>query len=237
MALALEFERGRYSELVDGMPDYNDDPIFQYIAVATAIQHGALQLLPEATDALVNYVFCKINYNFIILSIAGFSAQLSSKCYAAFPNIFAHQDALAVPHPLVGLREMADIHRNYQRDGAAINASSAWKENFAALGRLLTPETTAISDWINQVEKLVQGLNLARILIEAVNGVLCCNVIDKLASFNDASNPTAAHWLVRADALLSSNNVEVYAWSELFNILHLYLTADASKEEHTVEGT
>eukprot|EP00961_Rhodomonas_salina_P198522 2677874-Rhodomonas_salina.1 len=31
MALALEFERGRYHELVDGMPDDNDDPIFQYI--------------------------------------------------------------------------------------------------------------------------------------------------------------------------------------------------------------
>eukprot|EP00961_Rhodomonas_salina_P028474 384357-Rhodomonas_salina.1 len=74
MALALEFECGRYHELVDCVPDDNDDPIFQYIIVATAIQHGALQLLPEATDALVNDVFCKINYNFIIQSIAGFSA-------------------------------------------------------------------------------------------------------------------------------------------------------------------
>eukprot|EP00961_Rhodomonas_salina_P185069 2499224-Rhodomonas_salina.1 len=146
MALALEFERGRYHELIDGMPDDNDDPIFQYIVVATAIQHGALQSLPgpETTDALVNKMFCKVNYNFIIRSIAGFSAQLSLKCYVAFPNIFAHQDALAVQHPLAGLREMADIHSNYQRDGAAINASSAWKENFAALGRSFMPETTAI---------------------------------------------------------------------------------------------
>eukprot|EP00961_Rhodomonas_salina_P149576 2013537-Rhodomonas_salina.1 len=134
MALALEFELGKYSELVDCMPDDNDDPIFQYILVATAVQHGALQSLPEATDVLVNEVFCKTNYNFIIRSIAGFSAQLSSKCYAAFPNIFAHQDSLAVPHPLAGLGEMADIHCNYQCYGAAINASSAWKENFAALG-------------------------------------------------------------------------------------------------------
>eukprot|EP00961_Rhodomonas_salina_P203092 2740447-Rhodomonas_salina.1 len=78
---------------------------------------------------------------------------------------------------------MADIHCNYQCDGAAINASSAWKEIFAALGRSLTPETTAISDWINQVEKSVQGLNLARVPIEAVNGVVCGNVIDKLALF------------------------------------------------------
>eukprot|EP00961_Rhodomonas_salina_P041437 557849-Rhodomonas_salina.1 len=163
------------------MPDDNYDPIFQYIVVATAIQHGVLQSLPEPTDALVNELFCKTNYNFIIRSIAGFSAQLSSKCYAVFPNIFAHQDALAVPHPLAGLREMADLHRKYQHYGAAINASSAWKENFAALGRSLTPETTAISDWINLVEKSVQGLNLARVPIEAVNGAVCGNVIDKLA--------------------------------------------------------
>eukprot|EP00961_Rhodomonas_salina_P187934 2536536-Rhodomonas_salina.5 len=70
------------------MPDYNDNLIFQYIVVAMAIEHGARQSLPERDDPLLNANNCTANYHYIIRAIAGFSAQLASKCSGAFPNIF-----------------------------------------------------------------------------------------------------------------------------------------------------
>eukprot|EP00961_Rhodomonas_salina_P081852 1100463-Rhodomonas_salina.1 len=149
MALALEYERGQYCTLVDDVPDDTDNMVFQYIVVALAIQHGALLSLPSP--------------------MAEFSAQISTKCSTVFSNIFGHQEALTAPHLLTGLRELADIHLTYQCDGAAVNASTVWKENFAAIQRPITPDTHVITDWINTIEKSVQGLTLARVPISAIN--------------------------------------------------------------------
>eukprot|EP00961_Rhodomonas_salina_P093840 1262448-Rhodomonas_salina.1 len=112
MALSLEFVMGVYMPLVDGVRDNGDDPIFQYIM---AIGHCVLQSLPAQDNALIDVANCARNYQYIIQTIAGFSAQISSKCYGAFPCVFATQDAVASMHPLAGLREFADIHHNYQR--------------------------------------------------------------------------------------------------------------------------
>eukprot|EP00961_Rhodomonas_salina_P010845 145145-Rhodomonas_salina.1 len=54
--------------------------------------------------------------------------MISSKCYCAFPSVFATQDAVASMHPLAGLREFADIHCNYQCDCHTVNASCLEKE-------------------------------------------------------------------------------------------------------------
>eukprot|EP00961_Rhodomonas_salina_P276289 3732320-Rhodomonas_salina.1 len=117
MALSLEFVMGAYMPLVDGVRDDGDDPVFQYIVVSLAIGHGALQSLPAPDNELLDVANCARNYQYIIQTIAGFSAQISSKCYGAFPRVFATQDAIASMHPLAGLREFADIRRNYQREG------------------------------------------------------------------------------------------------------------------------
>eukprot|EP00961_Rhodomonas_salina_P189539 2557620-Rhodomonas_salina.1 len=223
MALALEFECGQYCPLIDGVRDDMDDPVFQgqYIVVSLALAAGAQQSLPEPTNALLDLD----------------NSQLTSKCASSFPNIFRHQEALTVPHPLDGLRELADIHSNFQREGAAVNASTAWQDNFAVMQRDFEPETQSIMDWINSIEKTVQGLRLARVSQEAINGTVCSNVVDRLSSFEDVSHPTAARWLTRAYALRTRNDSVVYEWSELFNTLHSYLTADARKGECTATET
>eukprot|EP00961_Rhodomonas_salina_P071297 957824-Rhodomonas_salina.1 len=109
--------------------------------------------------------------------IAGFSAQISSKCYSVFPQIFANQSAVAEMHQLAGLREFAVIHCNYQRYGATINPSSAWQKNFAVIQRPLKPDTHTISEWITgvTVEKTVQGLALAKVPSDAIDGAVCGN--------------------------------------------------------------
>eukprot|EP00961_Rhodomonas_salina_P281365 3801688-Rhodomonas_salina.1 len=61
--------------------------------------------------------------------------------------------------------------------------------------RDLEPDTQNIIDWINAIEKTVQGLRLARVSQEAINRAVCGNVINRLSSFEDVSNPTAARWL------------------------------------------
>eukprot|EP00961_Rhodomonas_salina_P301185 3940359-Rhodomonas_salina.1 len=43
MALSLEFRLGKYLQLVNGAVDDGDDPVFQYIVVALAIEHGGRQ--------------------------------------------------------------------------------------------------------------------------------------------------------------------------------------------------
>eukprot|EP00961_Rhodomonas_salina_P021996 296006-Rhodomonas_salina.1 len=233
MALALKFERGQYCPLIDSVRDDTDDLVFQYIVVSLALAAGAQQSLLEPTNALLDLDNCLKNYHCVIQSVAGFSAQLTSKCASSFPNIFGHQEALTATHPLDCLREFADIHSNFQCEGEAVNASTAWQDNFAVMQRDLEPETQNIMDWINSIEKTVQGLRLASVSQEAINGAVCGNVIDSLLSFEDVSNPTAAQWLMLADALHTRNDSVVYEWSELFDTLHSYLTADASKGERT----
>eukprot|EP00961_Rhodomonas_salina_P244416 3303545-Rhodomonas_salina.1 len=201
--------------------------------VALAITAGAQQL----QNALLDVDNCRKNHHYVIQSVAGFSAQLTSKCASSFPNIFGHQEALTAQHPLAGLRELADIHSNFQREGAAVNASTAWQDNFTVMQRDLDPDTQSIMDWINAIEKTVQGLHLARVSQEAINGAVWGNVIDCLTSFYDASNPTAALWLTRGDTLHTCNDNVVFEWSELFDTLHSYLTADARKGERTLTQT
>eukprot|EP00961_Rhodomonas_salina_P297808 3937523-Rhodomonas_salina.1 len=113
-----------------GVEDDIDDPVFQYIVVAQAIKHGTQQSLPEQSYPLLNAEQCCRNYHYIVQTIAGFSVQISAKCYTAFPHDFSKQDAMAVLHPLAGLREFADIHSQYQHNSTSINSSSAWKANF-----------------------------------------------------------------------------------------------------------
>eukprot|EP00961_Rhodomonas_salina_P018698 251657-Rhodomonas_salina.1 len=144
MAQGLEFVLGAYMPLVDGVLDDGYDPVFQYIVVSLAIGHGALQSLPARKNALLDVDNCARNCQYIIQTIAGFSAQISSKCYGAFLCVFATQDAVASMHPLAGLREFADIHRNYQCEGHTVNASAAWKKNFAAIQKQLKPQTRLI---------------------------------------------------------------------------------------------
>lgn len=177
MALAFEFERGQYSPLIDDVRDDTDDQVFQYIVVSLALAAGAQQSLLEPTNALLDLDNCRKNYHYMIQSVAGFSVQLMSKCASSFPNIFGHQEALTVQHPLEGLRELEDIHCNYQHEGSAVNASTAWQDNFAVMQRDLEQETQSIMDWINTIEKTVQGLHLASVSQEAINGAVCCNVI------------------------------------------------------------
>eukprot|EP00961_Rhodomonas_salina_P239055 3230064-Rhodomonas_salina.1 len=83
------------------------------------------------------------------------------------------------------------------------------------------------------MEKSVQGLTLAKVQSDAIDGAVCCNVIDKLGSFTDASDVVAACWLSSSDLLRTRNDLRVYAWSELCNVLQSYLSKDATKEEHT----
>eukprot|EP00961_Rhodomonas_salina_P040975 551065-Rhodomonas_salina.1 len=83
------------------------------------------------------------------------------------------------------------------------------------------------------MEKSVQGLTLAKVLSDAIDGAVCRNVIDKLGSFTDASDVVVARWLSRSDSLRTRNDLRVYAWSELFDVLQSYLSKDASKEERT----
>eukprot|EP00961_Rhodomonas_salina_P083177 1117547-Rhodomonas_salina.1 len=233
MALSLEFRLGKYLPLVNRAVDDGDDPVFQYIVVALAIEHGGRQSLPEPDNPLLDADHCAKNYQYIIQTIAGFSAQISSKCYNVFPQIFANQSAVAEMHQLAGLREFANIHCNYQRDGATINPSSAWQKNFAAIQRQLKPDTHTISEWITGIEKTVQGLALAKVPSDAIDGAVCCNVIDCLGSFTNAADPTAARWLQLADAMRMRNDIRGYAWSELFNAIQSHLAADALKEERT----
>eukprot|EP00961_Rhodomonas_salina_P118434 1594240-Rhodomonas_salina.1 len=72
MPLALEYERGQYRTLVDDVPDDTDDMVFQYIVVALAIQHGALQSLPSRENALLDPDNCVRNYFCVVQAIAGF---------------------------------------------------------------------------------------------------------------------------------------------------------------------
>lgn len=104
--------------------DDGDEPLFHYIVVAMAIAEGALQHLPETRDPLLNRDNFQRNYQFICTSIAGVSAQLSNKCSPSFPNVFGFLNVHATPHPLAGFRELADIHRIYQRDGAIVNSAT-----------------------------------------------------------------------------------------------------------------
>eukprot|EP00961_Rhodomonas_salina_P140551 1891223-Rhodomonas_salina.1 len=62
MALSLEFRLGKYLPLVDGAVDDGNDPIFQYIVVALAIEHGGRQSLPEREDPLLDAERCAKNY-------------------------------------------------------------------------------------------------------------------------------------------------------------------------------
>eukprot|EP00961_Rhodomonas_salina_P092975 1251507-Rhodomonas_salina.1 len=141
------------------------------------------------------------------------------------------------PLPFLGLREFADIHRNYQRDGASINPSSAWQKNFAAIQHQLKQDTHTISEWITGVEKTVQGFALAKVPSNAINGAVCGNVIDLLGSFTNAADPTAARWLQRMDAMRTRNDISGSAWSELFDAIQSHLAADALKEERTDDAT
>eukprot|EP00961_Rhodomonas_salina_P300969 3940283-Rhodomonas_salina.2 len=233
MAISLEFEQGQYRSIIDCFEDDNNSPVFQYIVVAQAIKHGAQQSLPEQSDPLLNAEQCRKNYHYIVQTIAGFSVQISAKCYTAFPRVFSKQDVMAVLYPLAGLREFADIHRQYQHNSTSLNSSSAWKANFEALNEEIQPNTNSISAWINNMKKSVQGLNLAKVPTDSIDGAVCCNVIDKLGSFTDASDVVTTHWLSRSYSLRTSNDLRVYAWSELFNVLQSYLSKDASKEERT----
>eukprot|EP00961_Rhodomonas_salina_P126497 1704420-Rhodomonas_salina.1 len=201
--------------------------------MALALEFERGQYHPLINDVRLDLDNCRKNYHCMIQSVAGFSAQLTSKCANSFPNIFGHQEALTVQHPLDGLRELADIHSNFQREGAAVNASTAWQDNFSVMQQDIKQETQSIMDWINAIEKALQGLRLALVSQEAINGAVCCNVIDSLTSFDDASNPTAALWLTCGDTLRTRNDSVVFEWSELFDTLHSYLTADDRKGEST----
>eukprot|EP00961_Rhodomonas_salina_P249424 3371322-Rhodomonas_salina.1 len=72
---------------------------------------------------------------------------------------------------------------------------------------------------MGDIEKTVQGLALAKVSSEAVNGAVCWNVMWErdLGSFDDTSDPTAALWLQRADTMLTRNDARGYVWSELFD--------------------
>eukprot|EP00961_Rhodomonas_salina_P290507 3925465-Rhodomonas_salina.1 len=218
------------------MEDDSDDPVSQYIIVAQAIKHRAQQSLPEQSDPLLNVEQCQKNYHYIVQTIAGFSAQISSKCCTAFPHVFSKQDMMAVLHLLAGLCEFTDIHHQYQCNSTSVNLSSAWKANFEALSEEIQLNTSSISAWINNMKKSVQGLNLAKVPSDAIDGAVCSNVIDKLGSFTDASDVVDARWLSRSDSLRTRSDLRVYAWNELFDILQSYLSKDASKEECTTGG-
>eukprot|EP00961_Rhodomonas_salina_P029746 400631-Rhodomonas_salina.3 len=140
-------------------------------------------------------------------------------------------------HPLAGLKEFADIHSNYQRDSHTVNTSAAWKKNFAAIQKQLKLQTRLISEWMGDMEKTVQGLALAKVSSEAVNGAVCGNVIDRLGSFDATSDPTAAQWLQRADTMLTRNDTRGYVWSELFDLVQSHLAADVLKEECNDEAS
>eukprot|EP00961_Rhodomonas_salina_P190955 2576632-Rhodomonas_salina.1 len=140
-------------------------------------------------------------------------------------------------HQLAGLREFADIHLHYQRDGHTINASAAWKKNFAAMHKLLKLQTHLISQWMGDIEKTVQGLALAKVSSEAVNVAVCWNVIDCLGSFDYASDPTAALWLQQADTMQTRNDACSYVWSELYDLVQSHLAADSLKEECNNEAS
>eukprot|EP00961_Rhodomonas_salina_P134881 1814247-Rhodomonas_salina.1 len=58
MALSLEFRLGKYLPLVNGAVDDGDDPVFQYIVVALAIEHGGRQSLPECDNPLLDADHC-----------------------------------------------------------------------------------------------------------------------------------------------------------------------------------
>eukprot|EP00961_Rhodomonas_salina_P152934 2058684-Rhodomonas_salina.1 len=212
-----------------------DDPYgdFAGVRARTAIKHGAQQSLPEQSYLLLHAKQCRKNYHYIVQTIVGFSEQISAKCYTAFPHVFSKEDTMAVLHPLAGLREFADIHCQYQCNSTSVNSSSAWKANFEALNEEIQLDTSSISSWINNVEKSLQGLNLAKVQSNAINCAVCGNVIDKLGSFTDASDVVAAHWLSSSNSPRTSNDLRVYAWSELFNVLPSYLSKDVSKEERT----
>ena len=100
LALDLDFERGTYPPLLPNTPDDTDDPIFQYVVVALVITAGALQSLPKPRNPLVSPSNCAKNYQYIINSIAGFSAKMNTKCSKAFPTLFTNQEATTKPHPL-----------------------------------------------------------------------------------------------------------------------------------------
>eukprot|EP00961_Rhodomonas_salina_P007882 107135-Rhodomonas_salina.2 len=195
----LEFSQGHYQPIIDGVEDDNDDP------------------LPEQSDPLLNAEQCRKNYHYIVQTIAGFSVQISAKCYTAFPHVFSKQDAMAVLHPLVGLQEFADIHCQYQRNSTSINSSSAWKANFEALRADSGQGSVTESD--------------------AIDDAVCWNVIDKLGSFTDSSDVVVARWLSQSDSLQTRNDLWVYVWSELLDVLQSYLSKDANKEEHATSVT
>eukprot|EP00961_Rhodomonas_salina_P144353 1943699-Rhodomonas_salina.1 len=196
-----------------------------------AIAEGALQHLPETEHQLFNSAKCQKNYQFICTAITGLSVQLSAKCSTTFPNVFGFIDVHAKPHPLAGLRELADIHRVYQRDGASVNSATAWRATFLAIRRKVEPDMQSITDWINGVAKAVQALNNSLVATDAINGTVCGNVIDVLGSFDDLSSTTASQWLSRADALRTRNENEAISWSELFDDIHSFLTSDSRQEE------
>eukprot|EP00961_Rhodomonas_salina_P161978 2181728-Rhodomonas_salina.1 len=118
-------------------------------------------------------------------------------------------------------------------DNALIDVANSWKKNFTAIQKLIKPQTRLIGDWICEIEKTVQGLALAKVPGDAVNGAVCGNVIDCLGSFDDASDPTAARWLQRVDTMRTRNDARGYVWSELCDVIQSHLAANALKEEGT----
>lgn len=64
-------------------------------------------------------------------------------------------------HPLTGLWELADVHCSYQHNGTTVNASTVWKVNFAVMQSPIHQDLNMILDWINCIEKSIQGLILA----------------------------------------------------------------------------
>eukprot|EP00961_Rhodomonas_salina_P054741 735406-Rhodomonas_salina.1 len=135
---------------------------FNTIVVSLAIEHGGRQSLPERDNQLLDADHCAKNYQYIIQMIAGFSAQISSKCYNAFLQIFANQSAVAEMHPLAGLCEFADIHSNYQRDAekgltwsdpgdSRLNVLQGWVDSdFAAdpdTRRSVTGFVVSLNNW------------------------------------------------------------------------------------------
>lgn len=237
MALSLEFERGRYVDIVTHQPDNNYDPIFQYVVVALAINAGALLSLPRRSRPLTSRKSCGKNYKYIFESIALFSSKLLKHCKLSFPRLFQHHNPLELPHPLAGLREFADLHRGYNRDVAVVNPSTAWEEASTALRQPLEPTTARITDWINGVDVAVQKLITARVLPASIDGAVCGNVISKLSHFEDQSAQTM-RWITRADNFCTRNEQQPYQWRELFDEVHASLAVDrhSADEGEVVAG-
>eukprot|EP00961_Rhodomonas_salina_P166923 2249450-Rhodomonas_salina.2 len=160
---------------------------------------------------------------------------------------------MAVLHPLAGLLEFADIHHQYQRNSTLINLSSAWKANFEVLSEEIHPDTSSISNWINNVEKSVQGLTLAKVQSDVINGAVCWNTLFrhamtfgsmygancfKLTCFNPTS--TSPRMQTRRSMQLVSPHHPGHAssrWCNRMELQHSLLLCKCSKCTPTLSAT